>query len=173
MDVLINRMAEAEIEESIETSEADSSSSMKEEEEVSSSESENDSVKSIGESSSKSTADSGVIDSDDDVDSNEVNRKRKRPEHWIKEVEHYQNSTKLLVRKLPFQRLVREIACDYKSDVRFTTSSLDALQVATEEHVVKVLHTAQLMAIHAGRDTIMPEDLKLVMQVLKVFNEGI
>lgn len=177
MDVLINRMAEAEIEESIETSQADSSSSIKEEssshEEVSSSESENDSVESNDESSSKSGADSGAIESDDDDDSDEVNRKRKRPEHWIKEVEHYQNSTKLLVRKLPFQRVVREIAGDYKSDARFTISSLDALQLATEDHVVKVLHAAQLMAIHAGRDTIMPDDLKLVIKVLKVFNEGI
>ena len=37
----------------------------------------------------------------------------------LREIRKYQKSTELLIRKLPFQRLVREIASDYKSDLRF------------------------------------------------------
>lgn len=33
---------------------------------------------------------------------------------WISEIRKYQKSTELLIRKLPFQRLVREIAQDFK-----------------------------------------------------------
>jgi len=37
----------------------------------------------------------------------------------LREIRKFQKSTELLIRKLPFQRLVREIAQEYKSDLRF------------------------------------------------------
>ena len=37
----------------------------------------------------------------------------------LPEIRRYQKSTELLIRKLPFQRLVREIAQDFKTDLRF------------------------------------------------------
>ena len=37
----------------------------------------------------------------------------------LREIRRYQKSTELLIRKLPFQRLVREIAQDFKTDLRF------------------------------------------------------
>ncbi|KAL3157187.1 histone H3.2 [Trebouxia sp. C0009 RCD-2024] len=40
----------------------------------------------------------------------------------LREIRKYQKSTELLIRKLPFQRLVREIAQDFKTDLRFQSS---------------------------------------------------
>jgi histone H3 len=47
----------------------------------------------------------------------------------LKEIRRYQKSTELLIRKLPFQRLVREIAQLYKTDLKFQVAALDCLQV--------------------------------------------
>ena len=50
----------------------------------------------------------------------------------LREIRRYQKSTELLIRKLPFQRLVREIAQDFKSDLRFQSSAIGALQESVE-----------------------------------------
>lgn len=47
----------------------------------------------------------------------------------LREIRKYQKSVDLLIRKLPFQRLVREIAQDFKADLRFQNSAILALQV--------------------------------------------
>lgn len=47
----------------------------------------------------------------------------------LREIRRYQKTTELLIRKMPFQRLVREIAQDFKTDLRFQTSAVAALQV--------------------------------------------
>ena len=49
----------------------------------------------------------------------------------LREIRRYQKSTELLIRKLPFQRLVREIAQDFKTDLRFQSAAIGALQVYT------------------------------------------
>ena len=46
----------------------------------------------------------------------------------LREIRRYQKSTELLIRKLPFQRLVREIAQDFKTDLRFQSAAIGALQ---------------------------------------------
>jgi histone H3 len=79
----------------------------------------------------------------------------------LREIRKYQKSTDLLVRKLPFQRLAREIAQDFKSDLRFTAQSISALQEASEMYLVDVLTGANFFAIHAKRVTIMPKDIQL------------
>ena len=48
----------------------------------------------------------------------------------LREIRRYQKSTELLIRKLPFQRLVREIAQDFKTDLRFQASAIAALPLA-------------------------------------------
>ena len=50
----------------------------------------------------------------------------------LREIRRYQKSTELLIRKLPFQRLVREIAQDFKTDLRFQSAAIGALQVRNE-----------------------------------------
>ena len=83
----------------------------------------------------------------------------------LREIRRYQKSTDLLIRKLPFQRLVREIAQDYKTDLRFQAASIHALQEATEDYLVGLFEDTNLCAIHAKRVTIMPKDMQLACRI--------
>jgi len=83
----------------------------------------------------------------------------------LREIRRYQASTELLIRRLPFQRLVREIAQDYKADLRFQSSALNALQEAAEAHLVSVFEDTNLAAVHAKRVTIMPKDMILARRM--------
>ena len=97
----------------------------------------------------------------------------------------YQKSTELLIRKLPFQRLVREIAQDFKTDLRFQSSAVMTLQEASEAYLVGLFEDTNLcvsteylalkknrlflilclQAIHAKRVTIMPKDIQLARRI--------
>ncbi|TRZ10697.1 hypothetical protein HGM15179_016395 [Zosterops borbonicus] len=70
----------------------------------------------------------------------------------LREIRRYQKSTELLIRKLPFQRLVREIAQDFKTDLRFQSSAVMALQEASEAYLVGLFEDTNLCAIHAKRE---------------------
>ena len=83
----------------------------------------------------------------------------------LREIRKFQKSTELLVRKLPFQRLVREIAQDFKSDLRFQSSAVLALQEAAEAYMVGLFEDTNLCAIHAKRVTIMPKDIQLARRI--------
>ncbi|KOB72742.1 Histone H4 [Operophtera brumata] len=83
----------------------------------------------------------------------------------LREIRRYQKSTELLIRKLPFQRLVREIAQDFKTDLRFQSSAVMALQEASEAYLVGLFEDTNLCAIHAKRVTIMPKDIQLARRV--------
>jgi histone H3 len=83
----------------------------------------------------------------------------------LREIRKYQKSTELLIRKLPFQRLVREIAQDYKTDLRFQSSAVLALQEAAEAYLVGLFEDTNLCAIHAKRVTIMPKDVQLARRI--------
>ena len=83
----------------------------------------------------------------------------------LREIRKYQKSTELLIRKLPFQRLVREIAQDFKSDLRFQGSAVLALQEASESYLVGLFEDTNLCAIHARRVTIMPKDIQLARRI--------
>ena len=83
----------------------------------------------------------------------------------LKDIRHFQGSTALLIRKLPFQRLVREIAQDYKTDLRFQSAAILCLQEATEAYIVRLFDDANLCAIHARRVTIMPKDILLARRI--------
>ncbi len=69
----------------------------------------------------------------------------------LREIRKYQKSTDLLLRKLPFQRLVREIAQDFKTDLRFQSTAILALQEAAEAYLVSLFEDTNLCAIHAKR----------------------
>lgn len=73
-----------------------------------------------------------------------------------REIRRYQKSTELLICKLPFQRLVREIAQDFKTDLRFQSTAIQALHEATEAYLVSLFEDTNLCALHAKRVTIMP-----------------
>jgi len=83
----------------------------------------------------------------------------------LREIRKYQKSTGLLIRKSPFQRLVREIAQNFKTDLRFQSHAIMALQEASECYLVHLFEDTNLCAIHAKRVTIMPKDLKLARRI--------
>ena len=83
----------------------------------------------------------------------------------LREIRRYQKSTELLMRKAPFQRLVREIATEYKSDLRFQATAIMALQEATEAYMVSLFEDTNLAAIHAKRVTIMSKDMSLAKRL--------
>ena len=83
----------------------------------------------------------------------------------LREIRRFQKSTDLLIRKLPFQRLVREIAQNYKNDLRFQSMAILALQEASEAYLVSLFEDTNLCAIHARRVTIMPKDMQLARRI--------
>jgi len=83
----------------------------------------------------------------------------------LREIRRFQKSTELLIRKLPFQRLVREIASEFKNDLRFQSSAVLALQEAAEAYMVGLFEDTNLCAIHAKRVTIMPKDIQLARRI--------
>jgi histone H3 len=95
----------------------------------------------------------------------------KRPHRYrpgtvaLREIRRFQRSTELLIRKLPFQRLVREIAQDFKTDLRFQGAAVEALQEAAEAYLVGLFEDTNLCAIHAKRVTIMPKDIQLARRI--------
>jgi len=91
----------------------------------------------------------------------------------LREIRKYQKSTDLLIRKLPFSRLVREIALDMVTDendysdagLRWQSSAISALQEAAEAYLVHLFEDANLCAIHAKRVTIMTRDIQLARRI--------
>lgn len=83
----------------------------------------------------------------------------------LRNIRKYQKSTELLIKRAPFQRLVREIAQDVKTDLRFQSSSIMALQEASEIYLVGLFEDTNLCCIHAKRVTIMPKDIQLARRL--------
>jgi len=83
----------------------------------------------------------------------------------LREIRKYQKSTELLIRKLPFQRLVREIAAELQPGLRFQGSAVLAMQEASEAYLTHLFEDTNLCAIHAKRVTIMPKDIQLARRI--------
>lgn len=83
----------------------------------------------------------------------------------LRQIRRYQKSTDLLIRRLPFQRVVREIAQKIKPDVRFQSTALLTIQEAAEEYLVGLFQDTNLCAIHAKRVTIMKKDMQLALRI--------
>ena len=95
-----------------------------------------------------------------------VNEKKKRYRPGaLAEIRKYQKSTQSLIPKLPFRRLVREIAQSEKQDIRMQETALEALQEAAETYLVRLLDDANLCALHARRITLMPRDIQLARRI--------
>ena len=95
----------------------------------------------------------------------------KRPMRWrpgtvaLREIRRYQKTTELLIRKKPFSRLMREVAQDFKTDLRFQPQAIAALQEASEAYLIGLFDDTNLCGIHAKHITIMPKDLQLARRI--------
>ena len=83
----------------------------------------------------------------------------------LKEIRHYQKFMGLLIRKLPFQRLVRELTAEVAHEVQFQSSALLALQEAAEVYLIGLFEDTNLCAIHARHVTILPRDIQLARRI--------
>lgn len=88
----------------------------------------------------------------------------------LEEIKRYQDSTNLIIPRLSFQRVVREIAEELNPGIRFTKDAMDAFQTGAEAHLVEYFQMMQLCAIHGKRVTIMPTDLKLLQNIFLIKN---
>jgi histone H3/H4 len=92
----------------------------------------------------------------------------KRPHRYrpgtvaLRQIRTYQRSTELLIKKLPFQRLVRECLGDRW---RIQANAISALQEGCEAYLVELFEDTQLAAAHAGRVTIQPKDMRLARRL--------
>jgi histone H3 len=83
----------------------------------------------------------------------------------LREIKKYQKKTDLVIRKLPFQRLVRDFAVDFMPESRFQPSALSALQECTEAFLVGLMEDTQLCTLHAKRITCMKRDMQLAKRI--------
>ena len=83
----------------------------------------------------------------------------------LREIRKFQKGTELLIKKFPFQRLVREIAQDLQKDMRFNVVAVMALQEASEAFLVGLFENTLLCALHAKRITVMPKDMRLALRL--------
>ena len=79
----------------------------------------------------------------------------------LKEIKKYQSSTRLLIQRLPFQWLVREIVQERRPDLHFQGMAVKASQEAGETFLFGLLEQANLCMVHVKRVTVMPKDIKL------------
>ena len=91
----------------------------------------------------------------------------RKPTRWrpgtvaLHEIKKYQKSSDLLIRKLSFQRLVREVAQKMRPDLRFQSTAILALQESAESFLVQMFEDVNVCVIHGGRVTIQVKDMYL------------
>ena len=90
----------------------------------------------------------------------------------LRQIRQFQMSMELLIRKLPFLQLVREILQEMRFDFHLTLGTVLELQEAAEAFLVRLFEDTNLCAIHAKQVTIMPKDMKLVLRIQGDVNHG-
>ncbi|SCU94515.1 LADA_0G08988g1_1 [Lachancea dasiensis] len=98
-----------------------------------------------------------------------VKTKRYRPSDVaLQEIRKYQRSTDLLISKMPFARLVKEVTDQFtteEQELRWQSMAIMALQEASEAYLVGLLEHTNLLALHAKRITIMRKDMQLARRI--------
>ena len=93
----------------------------------------------------------------------------------LREIRHYQRSTENLIKRTPFQKLIREISQEYQIcpdgpgtpsvQVCFQSTAIAALQEAAENFIVGLFEDVNLLAVHAKCVTVMPHDIRLALRI--------
>lgn len=83
----------------------------------------------------------------------------------LRKIRKFQKSTDVLIKKLPFQRLVKETAQDLKPGLKFQSTAVEALQQAAEAYLTELFQEVNLCALHAGRVTSMLRDIRLARRI--------
>ncbi len=83
----------------------------------------------------------------------------------LREIRRYQKNPDLVLLRRPFARLIREVATEFRTDLRFQPTALECIQHAAEAFLVDLMELSNLCAIHAKRVTIMPKDMQLALRI--------
>ena len=93
----------------------------------------------------------------------------------LREIRKYQKSSECLIKRSPFQKLIRELSQEYRVcpqgpgtpsiQVRFQSTAITALQEAAENFIVGLFEDVNLLAVHAKRVTVMPHDVRLALRI--------
>ena len=83
----------------------------------------------------------------------------------LREIKKYQSNTDMLIRGLPFQRVVQEIAQSIRADLCFQSTAIMELQEAGEAFLVGLLVQANHCTIHTKHVTVMLKDIQLVQRI--------
>ena len=93
----------------------------------------------------------------------------------LREIRRYQQSTECLVKRTPFQKLIREISQEYRVcpdglrtpsvQVHFQSTAIVTLQEAAENFIVGLFEDVNLLVVHAKRVTVMPRDIRLPLRI--------
>lgn len=94
-------------------------------------------------------------------------QKKKKSSHsnWFKDVRKLQRSTKLLIPKAPFVRVIREIISDLAKDFRIQRDAVEALREASEMYLVNWISKSNFGTLHAKRVTLAPKDYTLIKNI--------
>jgi histone H2B len=95
-----------------------------------------------------------------------IDSRTKKGAKKLREIKHAQKQSEcILFPALPFERLAREVAQEFKEDLRFEQAALKTLQMHVEQHLVELLEEANLIAVHAERQKVFPKDLQLARRI--------
>ena len=100
-----------------------------------------------------------------DKEEEEKTRRVRRGLRALKEIKKYQSGTELLIRRLPFQRVVKEIMQGIRADLQLQSAAMMALQEVGETFLVGLLEQANLCALHTKWVTVMPKDIQLARHI--------
>lgn len=105
---------------------------------------------------------------------NNNNKKKRRFRSGMRalqQIRKLQKGTEFLIRRLPFQRLIREIAQNYSipgaanEGVRWQASAINALQEASEAYLIAIFSTSYLLTLFAKRNTLGPKEFGLALKI--------
>ena len=100
------------------------------------------------------------------ADENKAHRRTHPGTRALREIRHYQKDSNCFqFSQAGFQRIVREMAQDFKTDLRFSPNAFSIIQMATESYIVGLFEDANLAAIAAKRQTIQPKDIQLARRI--------
>lgn len=95
-----------------------------------------------------------------------IESRTKKGAKKLREIKHAQKQSEcLLFPALPFERLTREIVQEYKEDIRFEQAAVKTLQMHVEQYLVELLEEANMAAIHAERQKVLPKDIQLARRI--------
>ncbi|CAL2052542.1 unnamed protein product [Caenorhabditis brenneri] len=96
-----------------------------------------------------------------------VKKQRFRPGATaLRDIRQYEQSTEPIIRKMPFRRIIQEIAhTNFNTMIKYQALAVDLLRQAAEEYITSLFEDANLCAHHAKRVTVMPKDLQLASRI--------